>query len=67
MRIIVLLGQMECAVERLGRLGKKVSRQKSGNTNAEQKTRNFPEMRSKASSECKTERVKDCEIESLKK
>ena len=31
-------------------------------TNAEQKTRFFSRMRSKTSSECKTERVKDCKI-----
>ena len=34
---------MGCAVERLSRAGKKMSRHKSGKTNAEQKTRNLPE------------------------
>ena len=33
------LGNVGCAVERLGGVGKKVSGHKSGNTNAEQKTK----------------------------
>ena len=35
------LGQMEGAVEGLSRFGKKMSRHKSGNATAEQKTRDF--------------------------
>ena len=35
------LGTVGCAVERFGGVGKKMSRQKSGSTNAEQKTRNI--------------------------
>ena len=42
------LGKVGCAVERFGGVGKKVSGHKSGNTNAEQKTRNIFEMRSKS-------------------
>ena len=44
-RIIMLcqLGQMGGAAERLSRFGKKMSRHMSGNTDAEQKTRNIPE------------------------
>ena len=37
------LGKAGCAVERLGGVGKKVSGHESGNTHAEQKTRNIPE------------------------
>ena len=46
------LGRMGGAAERLGRLGKKMSRRKSGNTDAEQKDKTYSRMRSKASSEC---------------
>ena len=46
------------AAERLSRLGEKMSRHKSGNTDAEQKTRNIPECDRMAISECKTEPVK---------
>ena len=35
------LGKVECALERFGGVGKKVSGHKSGNTNAQQKTRNI--------------------------
>ena len=61
------LGQMGGAAERLCRLGKKMSRLKSGNTDAEPKDKKYSRMRSKVSSECKTERVKECRIKSLKK
>ena len=37
------LGQVGGAAERLSRLGKKMPRQKSGNTETEQETRNIPE------------------------
>ena len=36
---VYVAGQMGCAVERLSGVGKKMSGQKSGNTNAEQKAR----------------------------
>ena len=62
-----LLGQMGNAAERLSQLGKRVSRHKPRNTNVGQKTRHVPECDRKASSVCKTERVKDCNIKSLKK
>ena len=51
------LGQMGSAAESLSRLGKKV------NT----KDKKYSRMRPKASSECKTERVKDRKINLLKK
>ena len=57
---------MGCAVERLGGVGKKMSGQESGNTNAEQKARHIFNMRSKVSSECKAEQVKDCRTEDIK-
>ena len=41
------LGQMGGAAERLSRFGKKVSRHKSGNTDAEQKARNIQTERVK--------------------
>ena len=53
------VGQRGGAVERFGGVGKKVSRHKSGNTNAAQKTRNISTMRSKASSNCKAEQTND--------
>ena len=59
-------GKVGFAVERFGGVGKKVSGHKSGNTNAEQKTRNI-KMRSKASSKCEAEQVKCCMTKSLKK
>ena len=61
------LGQMGCAVERLSRFGKKMSRHKSENTTAEQKTGNIFKMRSKVSSKCKAEQVKDFRTKSKKK
>ena len=54
-------------MEKLSRIGKKMSRHKSGNTNAEQKTRDIQKMRSKVSSECKAEYEKYCRTKSLKK
>ena len=50
------LGQMGGAAERLSRLGKKMSRHKSGNTDAEQKIRSIPECdRRQAQSERQSE------------
>ena len=54
-------------MERLRRFGKKMSRHKSGNTIAEQKTRKIQKMRSNVSSECRAEEVKDCRTKSQRK
>ena len=55
-------------MEKLSRIGKKMSRHKSGNTNAEQKTRDLnKKMRSKVSSECKAAYAKKGRTKSKKK
>ena len=62
------LGQMGCAVERPSRVGKKMSGQKSGNTNAEQKTKflkNAIEGKLRVQSRA-SERLQDQIIEEIK-
>ena len=59
------LGQMGGAAERLSRLGKKMSRHKSGNTDAEQKTRHFPECDRRQA--CTPSRLQDQIIEEKKR